>query len=247
MLVLQGEHQGLPAGTRLADPPSVLEEHLAIERDVGAFAGDGVHGLGLDPVEAGGNQKRGEAAMPLTVGLGTGQHEDVVGDVTVGGEHLLAVDHPSPVNGTSPGLHGSNVGSRLGLAHAEGDQDLTPCHLGENLTAQPIGADRPDHVGDHQRRRRAVDRRFGSRELMFQHQGSLGSHRRAVLGRPSGCGPVSLGEPANELVVVGHSGLIQLFFEVLGEVLGQEGPDVRADCFGFVVPGEIHHRSPFVV
>ena len=88
VLILQGQSEHLPAGVDVADAPLVTDANIAVEGDVRSLTGQRPNRLRLEPVGVQRHQKHCEALVLWLVGASPCKQEDVVGDVTVGGEHL---------------------------------------------------------------------------------------------------------------------------------------------------------------
>ena len=184
--------------------------------------------------------------MLRRVGIGAGEQEAVVGVVTAGRPHLLAVDHPLVAVEHRRRLQAGEVGSRVGLAEA-----LAPAHLAAEdlrqevlllLLGPPLQDRRPDErvaeeVGAH--------RRLGPGELLGEHDAL---HRRqalaAVLLGPRGADPPAAVQLLRPLgveprpLLVGH---LEALVEPAGrQVVLQPGPDLLAERLGLGGVGQVH-------
>jgi hypothetical protein len=90
-------------------------------------------------------------------GLVRRQNEDVAAHLRAAGEHLLTVDDPVVAGPDRRGLGRGHVGARVGLAVAEGDQQLAPQRGRQVRPLLLLGADVADGVDHHARRRPPVD------------------------------------------------------------------------------------------
>ena len=125
--------------------------HVRVEGRVGALLLEGVDRVDLEARVVGRHDEQGDALVLGDVGVGAGQQQDVGGEISAAGEHLLAVDDPVVAVAHRPGLGGENVGARGRLAVAERGDDLAGGQARQHRLLQVVGAvaddDVPDHVG----------------------------------------------------------------------------------------------------
>ncbi len=136
--------------------------------------------------------------------------EDVVGDVGVGAEDLLAVEHVAVVDALGEGAERANVGAGLGLGHRD-RLDRAAGDAAEDLVLLLLGAEAVGSAGDDQSRRVAADRGEGARGLLHEDAGV--QHRAARAA-------VLLGNRQPEPAELGHL-LVDLEVVVLGVALGE--------------------------
>src|SRR6202000_2636119 len=85
----------------------------------------------------------------------------VVGVVGMTGPHLGAVDHPATLNPFGAGSNAGQIGTRIGLAHPDGEKQFATGDAGQVAVSLPLGAETKDGwarlaIGDPMRRDRGA-------------------------------------------------------------------------------------------
>ena len=122
-LHVEGGLRHPPAVAGLADDLVVSYEHVVEEDlvEVG-LVGDLSQGADVDPVGVHVDHEGGDAPVLGSIGVGAGQAQAPVGELGVGGPHLLAAEPPAAVGGGGPGGEGGQVAAGVGLAEQLAEQ-----------------------------------------------------------------------------------------------------------------------------
>jgi hypothetical protein len=145
----QGGHRHLPPVVLAPDhvllrAAGVGEEDL-VEVGTSVDLLDGPH---LDPGLLHGHQQVGDARVLGGIGVGAGQQEDVVGELGLGGPHLLAVDHPLVAVEFGPGLERGQVAAGVGLGEPLAPGDGPVEDAGDELLLLLLGGPLQDGGAD---------------------------------------------------------------------------------------------------
>ena len=250
----RGEDQALDveAGHQLGPALVDLAEHrlgrgldvVEVER-VGLAAAHRLDRDDFHPVDLARDPDHRQA---LVLGLALGRaadDEDVVGDVGVGDEDLLAVDDEAAVDALGRGGQRADVGAGLGLGHRD-RLDRAAGDPAEDLRLLLLGAEAPGRAGDDQRRRVAADRRQPARGLFHEEAGV--EHRAAgaaVLLGDRDPEPAELGHlPVDVEVVMELVALGELLPLLLRAALARaEVADRGDEVLLLIGEGEVHRAS----
>ena len=221
------------------------EEHLA-ELGGPVRLGDAAH---LDTVLAHRNEQIGDAGVLWRRLIGAGEQEAVVGMVTLGGPHLLAVDHPFITIEHRGGLETRQVRTRVRLGEPLAPAGLTLQDAGEELALLLLGSPLQQRRADQGVAEEVAPHGSAcASELLGEDDPLHGAETlAAVLGRPGGADPPTreqLGGPLGvELaaLLVGH---LEAGFEPPGgEVLLEPSPDLGPELLGVGGIREVHGLS----
>ena len=243
VLVLEGQHQGVPSRADVADAPAVLEEHGTVEGDVRALTGDSEDGLGLETFGPQRHQERREASVALTGRVGSDEQEDVVGQVAVRREHLLSVNDPSASTASGPGLYGGNVRARFGLAHPEGDDQFAPHHFGQDVRLhllEPTAAMTRATIMEVDTAIVGASALVNSSNRTCTPRGRWPRIRHGAIRERSNCARPGRARNFRRAQHPRCRALLQRG----RKVLGQERPDLFAQRLDFGIPGEVHQPAP---
>ena len=184
------------------------------------------------------------------VRVGAGEQEAVVGELGLGGPHLLPVDHPLVPVEHRTGLQGGQVRPGVGFAEPLAPPHLALHDLGQELLLLLLGAPLQDGRTDEGVAEEVSPQRgLGPGELLGEHDAL---HQRqalaAVLLGPGGADPASLVE-AGRPGLVERRPLVGAHLEAvveppIGQVLLEPGSDLDPELLGLGRIRQVHgcHR-----
>ncbi|MCY1513622.1 hypothetical protein D9M68_481310 [compost metagenome] len=163
----------------------------------------------------------------------THQCAHVLRPMRVGGPDLTAVQAPPGLGAHGAGAHAGEVGTGVGLAHADGHEDLATHHARDEEIALRRRAELQDQrgrlaVGEPVRRHR----RAGGDQFLHQYEAGKGAAAgTTILLRQGEPEPALPRERAAEVGVVAHPRAGTHVRRHLAQGLLQEGADRRAQRF----------------
>jgi hypothetical protein len=120
-----------------------------------------------------------EKRYPLGAGLaGSRDHDDEIGELAIGDEGLLPVDHIGVALPPRRGAHALQVGAGARLGHGDGADELALRHPREPAPLLLLGAIVQDVMGDDGAVHRDADRHLGHDRLeILDHRRLIGEAR----------------------------------------------------------------------
>ncbi len=156
--------------------------------------------------------------------------------VRVGGPDLLPVEQPATRNAFGAGAHAGEVRSRIGLAHADAEEQLAIADARQQIAPLRLGA-----VVQQQRRALAIanpvrrDGSTGGEQFLDQHEPGKGIEPGAAIfdrdGQPD---PAAPGHGPAEVCIKTGPGPRPDMRGHASELLGDEGLHVAAQGFGMI-------------
>ena len=180
------------------------------------------------------------------VGVGPGQQEDVVGELGLGGPHLLAVDDPLVAVELGTGREAGQVGAGVGLAEALAPGDGALQDAGYELLLLLLGGPLEDGRSDQRVAEEVGPQRcLGPGELLVEdHRLHEAEPFAAVFLGPRGADPApleELGRPVGQerlALLLGHREPGRA--PALRQVVGQPLADLSAERLGLNGVVQVH-------
>jgi hypothetical protein len=199
----------------------------------------------LHPLDVARDPDHRQALVLAAATVGPADDEDVVGDVGVGAEDLLAVEHEAAVDALGLAGEGADVGPGLGLGHRD-RLDRAGGDAAEDLLLLRVAAEALGGPGDDQRRRITPDRRQPPRGLLHEQAGV--EHRPArtaeLLGNRD-AEPAELRHLVVDVEVVVLAVAVRQPLALIGgaALAIAEIPDRVDEILLLVAQGEVHRSS----